>query len=117
MRRFILSVSADGLSAPLRDTVLAHAGYGVIPVRTVKEALKVLTTRPVSVLVMGISLKEAERKRLSAAAKERGIPSVVLDRSEYGTDSASEVHVNPLDGPEAFLSAVAAVLRGVGSAK
>lgn len=112
MRSFILSVSADALSSPIRNAVLAHAGYAVIPVQTADDAFRVLSSRYVSAMVIGPSIPQIHRRTLCAEGKKLGVPSVVLDRYEHVADPRSEIHVNPLDGPEVVLEAVASVLKG-----
>ena len=110
MRSFILSVSADRHLTAIRNTVLAHAGYAVIPATSAQMAMQMLEQRKVSAMVIGNSISSAERRRLCVEGKKRGIPAVVLDQYEIVVDSSLEVHVDPLDGPEIVLEAVAKVL-------
>ncbi|PYP91502.1 MAG: hypothetical protein DMG65_07535 [Candidatus Angelobacter sp. Gp1-AA117] len=108
---YVLSISDDPSTAPIRNTVLAHAGYGVIPVRNISIALEVMAARQVSIVVIGNSIPPHERMRVCTEALRRGIPSVVLDSRERGIDGPSTEHFNPLDGPEAFLEKLAALVR------
>jgi hypothetical protein len=110
MRSFILSVSDDRWLTPIRNTVLAHAGYAVIPAYSADLAMDILTRRHVSVMVIGHSIAIPDRQRLASEGQKRGIPSVILDQNEGISRSRLEAHVNPLDGPEAVLEAIAAVL-------
>lgn len=108
---YVLSISDDPSTAPIRNTVLAHAGYGVIPVRNGSAALKIMAVRSVSIVVIGNSVPPHERMRVCTEALRRGIPSVVLDSHEHGRETSSMTHFNPLDGPEAFLEKLAALVR------
>ena len=108
---YVLSISDDPSTAPIRNTVLAHAGYGVIPVRSVRAALQAMAAREVSIVVIGNSIPAHERMRICTEALRRGIPSVVLDSQDHGPETSSMTHFNPLDGPEAFLEKLAALVR------
>lgn len=110
MRSFILSVSADRWLTPIRNAVLAHAGYAVIPSLSAEAALEVLENRHVSAMVIGQSISVHDRQRLCSEGRRHGIPAVVLDRNVLATDAVREIHIDPSDGPEAFLMAVATVL-------
>lgn len=107
MRPAVLSISEERVLAPIRNAVLAHAGYGVIPVFTIEAALKVLRARHVCAIVIGNSVPLQDRRRLCTEGHDLRIPSVVLDPYEQSSDDESEVHVNPLDGPEVFLDVLA----------
>jgi DNA-binding LacI/PurR family transcriptional regulator len=110
MRSFILSVSSDRWLTPIRNAVLAHAGYAVIPSLSAETAMEVLLSRRVSAMVIGQSIPPHQRQRLCLEGRRQGVPAVVLDRNLPGADLALEIHVDPSDGPEAFLDALAAVL-------
>src|SRR6266853_1516605 len=103
MRPAVLSISAERVLAPIRNAVLAHAGYGVIPVSTVDSALKILRARHVCAIVIANSVSVIDRRRVCSEGHNRHVPSVVLDPYDQPADDLSELHVNPLDGPEAFL--------------
>jgi len=110
MRPSVLSISAEKVLGPIRNAVLAHAGYGVIPATTIESALKILRGRHVCALVIAHSFPLTERRKLCSEAHSRKVPSVVLDPYEHVADEQSALHVNPLDGPEAFLDALASLL-------
>jgi len=111
MRSFILSVSADRWLTPIRNTVLAHAGYAVIPALTAEAAMQVLVKRHVSAMVIANTVPLGERQRLCSEGKRRGVPAVILDRGEGAPDTAVEMHVDPSEGPEILLSAVARAVK------
>jgi DNA-binding response OmpR family regulator len=110
MRPAVLSISTEKQLAPIRNTVLAHAGYGVIPANSTESALKILQRRHICALLVGNSLTKKEQKELCDQARRMGIPSVVLDPREADRVSGSEVHVHPLDGPEMYLDALATLV-------
>jgi hypothetical protein len=110
MRPAVLSISAERVLAPIRNAVLAHAGYGVIPVSSVDAALRILRARHVCAIVIANSVPALERRRVCSEGHDRHIPAVVLDPYDQSSDE-SELHVNPLDGPEAFLDALAALMQ------
>lgn len=111
MRPAVLSISAERVLAPIRNAVLAHAGYGVIPVSSVDSALKVLRDRHVCAIVIANSVPLIDRRRVCSEGHTRHVPSVVLDPYDQIADDQSELHVNPLDGPEVFLEALAALMQ------
>lgn len=111
MRPAVLSISAERVLAPIRNAVLAHAGYGVIPVSTVDSALNVLRHRHVCAIVIANSVSLMDRRRVCSEGHDRHVPSVVLDPYDQGADDHAEMHVNPLDGPEVFLDALATLMQ------
>ncbi len=111
MRPAVLSISTERVLAPIRNAVLAHAGYGVIPATTTESALRILRDRHVCAMVIGRSVPAADRRVLCSEGIRRGVPSVVLDPYEEVTDTHSGLHINPLDGPEAFLDALATLVQ------
>lgn len=112
MRPAVLSISAERVLAPIRNAVLAHAGYGVIPVATVDSALQVLRERHVCAIVIANTVSLLDRRRVCSEGHIRHIPSVVMDSPyDQTTDDQSELHVNPLDGPEVFLDALATLMQ------
>jgi hypothetical protein len=113
MRSFILSVSSDRWLTPIRNAVLAHAGYGVIPSLSAAAALEVLSNRRVSAMVIGHSIAAGDRQRLCSEGRRHGVPAVVLDRGLDSSDPLRELHIDPSDGPEVFLKAVATVLAAL----
>jgi hypothetical protein len=111
MRPAVLSISAERVLAPIRNAVLAHAGYGVIPVSTADSAIKVLRHRHVCAIVIANSVSLVDRRRVCSEGHDRHVPSVVLDPYDQVTDDQAEMHVNPLDGPEVFLDALATLMQ------
>jgi DNA-binding NtrC family response regulator len=111
MRPAVLSISTERVVASIRNAVLAHAGYGVIPVTSIESALKILRQRHVCAMIIGQSIPVQERQTLCWEGQRRRVPSVVMDPYEQVADDQSELHINPLDGPEAFLDALATLMQ------
>jgi hypothetical protein len=111
MRPAVLSISGERVLSPIRNAVLAHAGYGVIPVFTVEAALKILRARHVCAIVIANSVPASDRRRVCSEGHYRHVPSVVLDPYDQTAEDISEMHVNPLDGPEVFLDALASMMQ------
>jgi hypothetical protein len=78
---------------------------------TVEAALEVLRVRHVCAIVIGNAVPIPERRRVCAEGHNKHIPSVVLDPYDQRDEDESELHVNPLDGPEAFLDALATLMQ------
>ncbi len=111
MRPAVLSISAERVLAPIRNAVLAHAGYGVIPVSSVESALEILRVRHVCAIVIANSIPMPDRRRVCSEGHIRHVPTLVLDPYDQMADDNSELHVNPLDGPEVFLDALATLVQ------
>lgn len=111
MRPAVLSISAERVLAPIRNAVLAHAGYGVIPVASVDSALKILRARHVCAIVIANTVPLNERRLVCTEGHTLHVPSVVMDPYDQSPDDQSELHVNPLDGPEVFLDALATLMQ------
>jgi DNA-binding NtrC family response regulator len=111
MRPAVLSIAKERLVFPLRNAILAHAGYGVIPATSFDSALAILQRRRVSAVVIGQSVDQRERRVLCSEAHKLGVPAVVMDPYGNSSEDGCELHVNPLDGPERFLDVIAALVR------
>jgi hypothetical protein len=110
MRPAVLSVSTERVIAPIRNAVLAHAGYCVIPAITAQSALRILRARHVCAMIIANSIAPRDCRMLCWEGQKQGVPSVVLDPYEGVGGGQSELHINPLDGPEGFLDALATVM-------
>lgn len=111
MRPAVLSIAKERVVSPLRNAILAHAGYGVIPATSFGSALNILRRRHVCAIVIGQSIDSRERRALCTEAHKLGIASMVLDVYEQSGEDDCLLHVNPLDGPEMFLDALASLLQ------
>jgi hypothetical protein len=61
-------------------------------------------------MVIANTVPLPDRRKLCSEGHSRKVPSVVLDPYEQMGEEQSALHVNPLDGPEAFLDALASLL-------
>jgi DNA-binding NtrC family response regulator len=111
MRPTVLSIASERLVSPLRNAVLAHAGYAVIPATSITSALKILRHRHVCAMVVGQSMDRMERRLLCSEAHKYGVPAMVLDPYGQEGDDNCEMHLNPLDGPELLLDALDSLVR------
>jgi DNA-binding response OmpR family regulator len=106
----ILSVAVETAAEQTRNALLAHAGYHVIPADSLESALEALSSRHISAMVISHTLDSNECRALTGEARRRGVPLLVLDPYDHHPEDKMEIHVNPLDGPEVFLSALAALV-------
>jgi hypothetical protein len=111
MRPAVLSISGERLNGPIRNTVLAHAGYAVIPALTAKSALTILRRRHVCVMVIASSISREDQQLLCSEARKRDVACVILDPYGELNGRRPELHFNPLDGPEALLQVISAAMR------
>jgi hypothetical protein len=80
-------------------------------VSSVEAALRILRIRHVCAIVIANSVPILERRRVCSEGQTLHVPSVVLDPYDQSGDDESGLHVNPLDGPEAFLDALASLMQ------
>ncbi|HMC29945.1 MAG TPA: hypothetical protein VKL99_03855 [Candidatus Angelobacter sp.] len=78
---------------------------------TVDSALKILRRRHVCAIVIANTVSITDRRRVCSEGHNLHVPSVVLDPYDLGGDDQAELHINPLDGPEVFLDALATVMQ------
>ncbi|HEX7288681.1 MAG TPA: hypothetical protein VF532_21025 [Candidatus Angelobacter sp.] len=109
-RPAVLSVANERALAQIRNAVLAHAGYDVIPAYSLEGALTALRDRCVGAMVISHTVRPSDLRALVQEAHQRKVPLLLLDPYDQFAQSQSELHVNPLDGPEVFLHAVAALI-------
>lgn len=103
-------MSAERALAQIRNAVLVHAGYDVIAADSLETALEALSRRSVGAMVVSHTVRFGDLRTLSQEAHRRGVPLIVLDPYDQQPAEKSELHINPLAGPEVFLSAVAALV-------
>jgi hypothetical protein len=77
----------------------------------VEAALIILRARHVCAIVIANSVPIPERRRVCSEGHIKRVPSVVLDPYDQRDEDESELHVNPLDGPEVFLDALASLMQ------
>lgn len=104
----ILSVSRDRSILFARNDALAIAGFSVSSPKQPEEAVHILLTSDIDVILLGHSIPKAERRALSEQFREvkPGVPIIVLfdDRPEPGEAADAFVPVNA--GPEVLIGAI-----------
>jgi vacuolar-type H+-ATPase subunit F/Vma7 len=86
MRRILLSVGTS--HALIRNAVFVNAGYGVVPAKTCSGALRLIESRDLDAVIVGHSLSRDVKERITAAAKTKRLPVVVLHPSQSGAHQA-----------------------------
>jgi hypothetical protein len=110
MQPAILSVARETQASPIRNAVLARAGYRVIPACTAASALRILHQRYVSAMMIAHCVPDHDCRLLCSEAQRRGVPLVVLDPYEQMGSYRRELHISPLEGPQGFLDALATLI-------
>ena len=115
-RAVILCVDDEERALILRKLVLQKAGYDVVTALSAKQALDVLASRPVDLvlsdhLMPGITGAELAR---DIKGQHPRIPVVLLSGvNEVPVDAGSaDVFLSKLEGPDSLCSAIAALLSG-----
>jgi hypothetical protein len=62
-------------------------------------------------MVIARSVPAGDRRVLCSEGNRHGVPSVVLDPYAEVTDAQSGLHMNPLEGPEVLLDALATLMQ------
>jgi hypothetical protein len=110
MQPAILSVARETLASPIRNAVLARAGYIVIPAFSAASALRILHQRHVCAMIIAHCVPGHDCRVLCSEGQRRGVPSVVLDPYEQMGSDWRELHISPLEGPQGFLDALATLI-------
>lgn len=88
MRRILLSVGTSHALLGIRNAVFVNAGYGVVPAKTCSGALRLIESRDLDAVIVGHSLSRDVKERITAAAKTKRLPVVVLHPSQSGAHQA-----------------------------
>jgi hypothetical protein len=110
MQPAILSFARETISSPIRNAVLARAGYSVIPAFSAASALRILRQRHVCAMIIAHCVPDQDCRLLCSEGQRRGVPSVVLDPYEQMGSDRRELHISPLEGPQGFLDALATLI-------
>lgn len=78
MQKILLSVGTNHALLGIRNAVFVNAGYGVVPAKTCAVALRLIKSRHLDAVIVGHSLSRDLKERITAAAKKRRLPVVVL---------------------------------------
>jgi len=113
MIKKILTVSRDRTILLARNDVLAIAGFSVSSPRTPAEAVHILATSEVAVIVLGHSVPKAEREELCGQFREirPDVPIIVLYDVEAEDDELADAFVPAHAGPEVLIQAIQLCLR------
>jgi DNA-binding response OmpR family regulator len=108
----ILSVGLDPSLMKTRTTLLANAGYSVLPSFTIRDAFQIFTSHDIDMVILCHTIPKEDKIQLIASIRERNkrTPVISLHADGEPKDEPVDRYVHSLDGPEAFLSCVAQVL-------
>ncbi len=109
----ILSVGLDPSLMRTRTTVLANAGYSVLPSFTTRDAFQIFTSHDIDLVIICHTISKEERAQLIASMKRRNkrTPIISLHSDGEAKEELVDGYVHSLDGPEALLSCVLQVLE------
>jgi DNA-binding NtrC family response regulator len=110
----ILSVEGEGESRVLNRSALDGAGYDVISVGNVEEALRQIARVRVDVLVLGNHLSRAERLRIEeGVARLRPKPRVILLYTASVTEAEqADAVLNTQGDPQDLVRTIQYLLTG-----
>lgn len=103
MHRKLLSVGTNLSLLGLRNRVFEAAGYEVTPAKTAAQALAAMRSLEFDVVIVGHSLSPTLQSTVVSAAKETGLPVLVLHANPFtaqmpdvvanlcGTDGAATI--------------------------
>ncbi len=104
----ILSVSRERGTMLARNDALAIAGFSVSSPKTPEEAIPILLTTDIDVILLGHSIPKAERKTLAAQfrALRPKVPIIVLFDEHPDEDEEADAFVPLRAGPEVLIGAI-----------
>lgn len=104
----ILSVSRDRSILLSRNDALAIAGFSVSSPKQPEEAVHILLTTDIDVIVLGHSIPKSERMMLSEQFREvkPGVPIIVLFDHRPEPNEAADAFVPVSAGPEVLIGAI-----------
>lgn len=115
-RAVILCVDDEERALILRKLVLQKAGYDVVTALSAKQALDVLASRPVDLVVsdhLMPGITGAELARDIKAQHPRMPVALLSGVNEVPVDAGSaDIFLSKLEGPDNLCSAIAALLSG-----
>ena len=83
MRKTLLSVGTNHSLLGIRNSVLASAGYSVIPAKSCAQAERLIASRPLDAVIVGHSLSRSLAERIVETAKRKQLPVIVLHVNPY----------------------------------
>ncbi len=105
----VLIYGHDQILLRTRELILRGAGFDVYTTDAFDEAQKILTIRPVDLLILCHSVDETERAKIltTANACQKGLSTLLLSAGVGGSTAAeNKATFSTLDGPQNFLGIV-----------
>ncbi len=96
-----------------RNDALAMAGFSVSSPREPAEAVHILVSSDVDVIVLGHSIPKAERAELSRRFREirSEVPIIVMYEDKPEDDERTDAFVGISEGPEVLIAAIQSCLK------
>lgn len=115
MERVILCVDDEATALAIRKLVLEHAGFRVIPASSAQQAIEILNSEAVDLVLSDHVMPETTGAALAAMVKQLQpqIPFLLLSGVNDlppGAEAA-DGFMSKLEGPEAMISKVRALLN------
>ena len=112
MRKKILSVGSNLSLLGLRNKIFETAGYEVIPARTAAQAIQTIGSHDLGVVIVGHSLSANLKTAVVKAAKEQGLPVVVLHVNPYARIPGVVANLCGTDGAAKILDVLSTLFAG-----
>jgi len=115
-RKVILCLSCDRTMLQIRQMLLEHFGYVVLPTGSVEEAKSLAEDRCPDLLLMDSSHPEVDPEQVASQVKTKcpGVIAVMLSPYYYGgakaTHGAIDRVVTSNDGPDVLISQIEEML-------
>ena len=108
----LLSVGLDPSLMRIRTTVLANAGYSVLPSFTSRDAFQIFTSHDIDLVILCHTIPEEEKVKLISFMKQENkrTPLICIHANGEAPNKLVDGYIHNLDGPEALLARVAQVL-------
>lgn len=111
-RRRILSLGKHPQVVRARHLVLEQAGYDVVSVTTIEEALGKLRQQSFDAAVIGYTFSRAEKKELAdRIQRDFKIPALLLYIKPADLEIPAAAHANAIHGENALLASLAPLVR------
>ena len=110
MKRTILCLSFDEIVSATRRSALQEAGYTVIATTQAADALELLSSVAFDLMIVGHRFAAADKHKLTAEAREKGIPVLLICGGSTDAEVPADVRVYALEGIGGMVSTVAKLL-------
>ena len=114
--RRILSVSHDRATMLARNDALAVSGFSVVSPRQPADALYILATSDIDIILLGHSIPAEERAEMMQQFRgmKKQVPIIVLYDIPPDDAEKADAFVALSDGPERLIEAIEKCLSGGG---